>query len=177
MLILLIYTYIYLFNIKNMIEEEKTETSNTTPSSTTSRVQLQNDTINLERFKPSAIYILVAWIALGLGITSYCVGLWNAEILLSEKGFYFTLILFGLFAVVALQKSVRDKIEGVPVTPIFYTLGWIGTMASITLLTIGLINAEMTLSEKGFYAISYLLSLFAAVSVQKNVRDLENFSK
>ncbi|MDM1496652.1 inner membrane protein YiaA [Myroides odoratimimus] len=160
-----------------MIEEEKTETSNTTPSSTTSRVQLQNDTINLERFKPSAIYILVAWIALGLGITSYCVGLWNAEILLSEKGFYFTLILFGLFAVVALQKSVRDKIEGVPVTPIFYTLGWIGTMASITLLTIGLINAEMTLSEKGFYAISYLLSLFAAVSVQKNVRDLENFSK
>lgn len=177
MLILLIYTYIYFFNIKNMIEEEKTETSNTTPSSTTSRVQLQNDTINLERFKPSAIYILVAWIALGLGITSYCVGLWNAEILLSEKGFYFTLILFGLFAVVALQKSVRDKIEGVPVTPIFYTLGWIGTMASITLLTIGLINAEMTLSEKGFYAISYLLSLFAAVSVQKNVRDLENFSK
>ncbi|MGL4584464.1 MAG: inner membrane protein YiaA, partial [Flavobacterium sp.] len=99
------------------------------------------------------------------------------EILLSEKGFYFTLLLFGLFAVVALQKSVRDKIEGVPVTPIFYTIGWIGTLASITLLTIGLINAEMLLSEKGFYAISYLLSLFAAVSVQKNVRDLENFSK
>ncbi|MEK6510557.1 inner membrane protein YiaA [Myroides odoratimimus] len=160
-----------------MIEEEKTETRNTTSSSTTNRVHLQSDTINLERFKPSAIYILVAWIALGLGITSYCVGLWNAEILLSEKGFYFTLILFGLFAVVALQKSVRDKIEGVPVTPIFYTLGWIGTMASITLLTIGLINAEMTLSEKGFFAISYLLSLFAAVSVQKNVRDLENFNK
>lgn len=160
-----------------MIEEEKTETRNTTSSSTTNRAHLQNDTINLERFKPSAIYTLVAWIALGLGITSYCIGLWNAEILLSEKGFYFTLILFGLFAVVALQKSVRDKIEGVPVTSIFYTLGWIGTLASITLLTIGLINAEMTLSEKGFFAISYLLSLFAAVSVQKNVRDLENFNK
>lgn len=47
MLILLIYTYIYFFNIKNMIEEEKTETRNTTSSSTTNRVHLQSDTINL----------------------------------------------------------------------------------------------------------------------------------
>jgi hypothetical protein len=27
-------------------------------------------------------------------------------------------------------------------------------------------------SEKGFYAMSFVLSLFAAVTVQKNVRDL-----
>jgi hypothetical protein len=28
------------------------------------------------------------------------------------------------------------------------------------------------MSEKGFYAMSFLLSLFGAVAVQKNVRDL-----
>ena len=30
----------------------------------------------------------------------------------------------------------------------------------------------MAPSEKGFYAMSFVLSLFAAVTVQKNVRDL-----
>ncbi len=32
-------------------------------------------------------------------------------------------------------------------------------------------NAELLLSEKGFYAMAYLLSGFAAITVQKNVRD------
>jgi len=30
----------------------------------------------------------------------------------------------------------------------------------------------LVLSEKGFYGMAFLLSLFAAVTVQKNVRDL-----
>jgi len=32
-------------------------------------------------------------------------------------------------------------------------------------------NATMTLGEKGVYAMSFVLGLFAAVAVQKNVRD------
>ncbi|MFM7856321.1 MAG: YiaA/YiaB family inner membrane protein, partial [Flammeovirgaceae bacterium] len=36
---------------------------------------------------------------------------------------------------------------------------------------IGLWNATLTLSEKGFYSMSFLLSLFAAITVQKNTRD------
>jgi uncharacterized membrane protein YiaA len=46
---------------------------------------------------------------------------------------------------------------------------------SILLLTIGLWNAEIGSSEKGFFAMSFLLSLFAAVAVQKNIRDLALF--
>jgi len=42
----------------------------------------------------------------------------------------------------------------------------------ISLLTIGLWNATLQPSEKGFYAMSFVLSLFAVVAVQKNVRDL-----
>ena len=42
---------------------------------------------------------------------------------------------------------------------------------SILLLVVGLWNAEMTPSEKGFYGIAFMMSLFAAIAVQKNTRD------
>ena len=92
---------------------------------------------------------------------------------LNEKGYYFTILLFGLFSVVSVQKSVRDRLEGIPVTDIYYGISWFTTIASILLLIIGLWNADMELSEKGFYGMSFLLSLFAAVAVQKNTRDLK----
>ena len=44
------------------------------------------------------------------------------------------------------------------------------------LLTVGLWNATLQNSEKGFYAMAFLLSLFAAVAVQKNVRDVARAS-
>jgi len=42
--------------------------------------------------------------------------------LLNEKGFYFTVIMYGLFAAVSVQKAVRDRLEDVPVTAIYYGL-------------------------------------------------------
>jgi uncharacterized membrane protein YiaA len=45
----------------------------------------------------------------------------------------------------------------------------------VLLLTVGLWNASLLLSEKGFYAMSFVLVLFAIVAVQKNVRDLAAF--
>jgi uncharacterized membrane protein YiaA len=41
------------------------------------------------------------------------------------------------------------------------------------LLIIGLWNAELLPSEKGFYAFAFILAMFSAVAVQKNVRDLQ----
>jgi len=38
-------------------------------------------------------------------------------------------------------------------------------------LIIGLWNAELLRSEKGFYAMSFLLAIFSAIAVQKNTRD------
>jgi len=83
--------------------------------------------------------------------------------------------MFGLFAVVSVQKSVRDKLENLPVTEIYYGLCWFATILSVVLLIIGLWNAVMLPSEKGFYAFSFLLALFGAIAVQKNIRDLKNF--
>ena len=106
-------------------------------------------------------------------MTAFCVGLWNANMYLNEKGYYFTILLFGLFSVVSVQKSVRDRLEGIPVTDIYYGISWFVTIASILLLVIGLWNADLDLSEKGFYGMSFVLSLFSAVAVQKNTRDIK----
>jgi len=123
---------------------------------------------------PTAAFIAASWTALLIGMASFCIGLWNVEMQLNEKGYYFTVLLFGLFSSVSVQKSVRDKLEGVPVTDIYYSISWFTTIASILLLIIGLWNADLELSEKGFYGMSFILSLFAVVAVQKNIRD-KNF--
>jgi uncharacterized membrane protein YiaA len=93
--------------------------------------------------------------------------------MLNEKGYYFTILLFGLFSVISVQKAVRDKMEDIPVTEIYYSISWFTTLTSIVLLVIGLWHADLLLSEKGFYGMSFLLSLFAAIAVQKNTRDVQ----
>lgn len=123
--------------------------------------------------QPSAAFIAASWVALLAGLAAYNVGLWNATMPLNEKGYYFTVLMFGLFAAVSLQKSVRDRLEGIPVTNIYYGLAWFSTLLPIMLLIVGLWNATLTLSEKGFYGMSFLLSLFAAIAVQKNTRDAQ----
>lgn len=127
-------------------------------------------------FKPSSAFVSVSWGTLLAGITSFVIGLWNADMLLNEKGYYFTVLLFGLFSIISVQKSVRDKLEGMPVTELYYGISWFAAISSVVLLIIGLWNADLLLSEKGFYGMSYLVSLFAAIAVQKNTRDLKLFS-
>lgn len=127
--------------------------------------------------KPTSAFIGASWATLLIGMVSYCVGLWNATMELNEKGYYFTILLFGLFSVISVQKAVRDKLEGIAVTEMYYGISWFVTVASIVLLVIGLWNADLLLSEKGFYGMSFLLSLFAAIAVQKNTRDVQFLSK
>lgn len=123
--------------------------------------------------KPSGAFIAASWIALGTGMIGYLIGLFRAEMLLNEKGYYFTVLMFGLFAVVSLQKSVRDRLENIPVTDLYYGICWFATILSIILLIVGLWNATLLPSEKGFYAFSFLLSIFGAITVQKNTRDAQ----
>jgi uncharacterized membrane protein YiaA len=123
--------------------------------------------------KPSAAFIAASWIALGTDIIGFIIGLWNADMELNEKGYYFTVLMFGLFSVISLQKAVRDRLEGIPVTDIYYGLSWFSTILSIVLLVVGLWNATLLRSEKGFYAYSFLLALFGAIAVQKNTRDTQ----
>ena len=127
--------------------------------------------------RPTAAFVGASWGALLIGACAYLIGLWNADMQLNEKGYYLTLLLYGLFAAVSLQKTVRDRSEGLRVTNMYVGLCWVSLLAAILLLTVGLWNATLAPSEKGFYAMSFVLSLFAVVAVQKNVRDLANLGE
>jgi uncharacterized membrane protein YiaA len=121
--------------------------------------------------KPSPAFIGASWVALGTGVVSFIIGLWNADMQLNEKGYYFTVLMFGLFAAVSVQKSVRDRMEGIPTTNIYYGLSWTATVMALVLMATGLWNATLTRAEKGFYSMSFMLSMFSAIAVQKNTRD------
>jgi uncharacterized membrane protein YiaA len=127
--------------------------------------------------QPSTAFVAASWVALFIGVIAFNIGLWNAEMALNEKGYYFTVLMFGLFSAISVQKAVRDQMEGIPVTNLYYGLSWFATLLSVLLITIGLWNAELSKSEKGFYAMAFILSLFAAIAVQKNTRDAKARAK
>lgn len=119
----------------------------------------------------SPAFNAVSWVALLGGIISYLVGLWNADMQLNEKGYYFSVIILGLFSATSYQKTIRDKYEGIPTTSLYYMTCLLAFIIAVSLLLVGLWNATLLLSEKGFYGLAFFLSLFGAVAVQKNVRD------
>jgi uncharacterized membrane protein YiaA len=59
------------------------------------------------------------------------------------------------------------------VTNLYVGLCWLSLFSACLLLMIGLWHAVLALNEKGFYAMAFVLSLFSAITIQKNVRDLE----
>jgi uncharacterized membrane protein YiaA len=61
--------------------------------------------------KPTAAFVGASWAVLTLGVISYAVGLWNAGMTKSEKGFYAAVFVLGVFAAVAVQKNVRDTLQ------------------------------------------------------------------
>ncbi|THE10763.1 hypothetical protein E1I69_17620 [Bacillus timonensis] len=124
--------------------------------------------------EPTAAFKGASWGALLVGVSAYLIGLFNAAMELNEKGYYFAILIFGLYSAVSLQKAVRDKEEGIPVTSIYYGISWVALIVSISLMAIGLYNAgSIVLSEKGFYGMAFVLSVFAAITVQKNIRDTQ----
>lgn len=120
----------------------------------------------------SSAFILASWAALLGGFGVFLLGLWNAEMQLNEKGYYFAVLILGLFSAITIQKTVRDQQDGIPVTSLYITASWAVFAIAVGLLCIGLWNATLLLSEKGFYGVSFFLSLFGAIAVQKNTRDM-----
>ena len=124
--------------------------------------------------KENQAFYIASWVALGIGVSSYLVGLWNAELENAIKGYYFTVFAFGLYAAVSIQKTVRDRIEQMPVSSIYYGISWAAIILALSLFGIAIYqNDDLILSEKGFYSIAYVLSLYSCIVVQKNVRDAQ----
>ena len=137
---------------------------------------MNNDTITksqLAAYKPTSAYVGTSWAVMLVGVLAYLFGLWNAQsMLLNEKGYYFAILALGLYAAISLQKTLRDRAEGIPTTNLYYFISWAALAVSVILIALGLLNAAgLTLSEKGFYMMAFTMSLFAAVTIQKNTRD------
>ncbi|WP_066800820.1 inner membrane protein YiaA [Moraxella oblonga] len=124
--------------------------------------------------RPTSAYIGASWAVLGVGVLGFLIGLWNAQMMLNEKGYYFTVLLLGLYSAISLQKVVRDKEENIPVSGLYYMLSWAVLIVAVILVSVGLWNATLLPSEKGFYGMAFCLSLFAVITIQKNIRDLKN---
>ena len=122
---------------------------------------------------PTKVFRIASIIALIIGLGAYMIGLYNANMALNEKGYYLISLLFALFSVVSLQKSIRDKQEGIKISKAYFLVCICAVALAMILFYIGLSNAKLLLSEIGFYAMAFTLSLFAAVTVQKNVRDCD----
>ncbi|WP_394260874.1 inner membrane protein YiaA [Moraxella boevrei] len=124
--------------------------------------------------QPTPAYVGASWAVMLIGILAYLVGLWNAEMLLNEKGYYFVVLILGLYSAISLQKTIRDIAENIPTSQLYYLVSWVALITSIVLICVGLWNAQLLLSEKGFYMMSFTMSLFAVITIQKNIRDTMN---
>ena len=119
----------------------------------------------------SPAFIAISWLAMLGGMLIYLAGLWRAEMELNEKGYYLAVLALGLFSAVSLQKTVRDRLEKIPTTQLYHLICLLSFAIAVLLLAIGLWNAGLLPSEKGFYGVSFFMALFGAVAVQKNTRD------
>ncbi|WP_311776123.1 YiaA/YiaB family inner membrane protein [Paractinoplanes abujensis] len=59
----------------------------------------------------SGLYLCLAWGVVGFSVVLPAVGLFNSTMALSEKGFYGLAFAMTLFAVIAVQKNVRDALR------------------------------------------------------------------
>ncbi len=88
--------------------------------------------------RPTAAFVGASWAALVLGVGTFAVGLWNATMTKSEKGFYAAVLVLGLFAAVSLQKAVRDRAERLPVSALYLGLSWSVVALAVVMLVVGL---------------------------------------
>lgn len=123
--------------------------------------------------KPTSAFVGAGWLALGIFAITYLVALWRMGVPETETYFFVTVFAFGLFGVVSVVKSVRDREDGVPVTGIFYGLSWVAAGAPALIMAwylwqVSLLN-EL---QRGLLFLTFMAAIFAAIVVQKNIRDM-----
>jgi uncharacterized membrane protein YiaA len=128
--------------------------------------------------KPSSAFVGASWVALAVFSLTYLTSLWRMNIPVVENYFYISALAFALFGTAALAKSIRDKEDGIPVTSIFLTLSWIGTLLPIGLMSAYLLQvSSLDELQRGMLFITFAATVFAVVAVQKCIRDLADWRK
>ena len=76
--------------------------------------------------RPTSAFIAAAsWVAFTCLTVGFMIGYGMPIYHYTKKGYYFVILLYGLFSAASLQKTVRDKLEDIPVTAIYYGLCWV----------------------------------------------------
>jgi uncharacterized membrane protein YiaA len=123
--------------------------------------------------KPSFAFIALSWVAALAGVVLYGSMLFNSTALTwSDKNFFVAILVFAVYAAISVQKIVRDRIEGVPFTNLYYGVSWLSVIVAIGMFVNAIFSVNIALSERGFYGMAMLLTLFGAIAIQKNTRDL-----
>lgn len=126
--------------------------------------------------KPSPVFIGASWLVMAFAAIAFTLVLYDLATETTVKGFYAMVVLFAMFGVVALSKSVRDKVEGIPVSPAFYGLSFAAVAIPAVALILMLIFSDFAIATRWLIFICAVLLVYATAAVQKNIRDLAAFN-
>ena len=130
--------------------------------------------IERKQGEPTPAFKGASLAALLIGVIAYLIGLFNAAMQLNEKGYYFAVLVFGLYSAISLQKAVRDKAEGIPVTSIYYGISWFALIISISLMAIGLYNAGSIVLLKRVFMVCHLYLAYLQLLQFKRILEIQN---
>ncbi|MBO1001392.1 YiaA/YiaB family inner membrane protein [Pseudogracilibacillus auburnensis] len=63
------------------------------------------------RRRNTPAFVFMAYFTFAVGVILFCVGLWNAEMELNEKGYYIAVMILVAVGAILTQKVVRDNAE------------------------------------------------------------------
>lgn len=126
--------------------------------------------------KPSPVFMGASWMVVAFAAIAFTLVLYDLDTEATVKGFYAMVVLFAMFGVVALSKAVRDKIEGIPVSPAFYGLSFAAVGIPTVALVLMLIFSDFPVSTRWLIFICSVLLVYVTAAVQKNIRDLAAFN-
>lgn len=125
--------------------------------------------------KPSPVFVGASWLVVAFAAIALTLVLYDLDAEAAVKGFYAIVVLFAMFGVVALSKAVRDKIEGIPVSPAFYGLSFAAVAIPATILIVMLLFSDFAVATRWLIFICSVMLIYVTAAVQKNIRDLAAF--
>ncbi|HLR72024.1 MAG TPA: YiaA/YiaB family inner membrane protein [Pseudogracilibacillus sp.] len=63
------------------------------------------------RRRNTPAFVFMAYFTFVVGVALFCIGLWNAEMELNEKGYYIAVMILVAVGAILTQKVVRDNAE------------------------------------------------------------------
>ena len=102
---------------------------------------------------------LLPWMLFLSGILTYSIGLWRACPLLSGKGYFFGVLMTGMFVTYVYQRAVNLNQSDER----FASVCQMVTLITIGLLLVGVWNAPLSPLEKGLHPVAFIICLLGQV--------------